>query len=220
MDSMTHEIRIVIADDHPVVRKGLRQVIEGDPELKVVAEADNGEAALAQIQELKPAIAVLDIDMPKLDGFAVAREIQKKRLPVQVVFLTIHGQEDLFHAAMDLGVKGYILKESAVTEIASGLRAVAAGRHYVTASLTAYLLARRSRAQAFAQSRPGLNDLTTTERRILRMIADSKSSKEIAAELFIHYRTVENHRTNICQKLGLHGHNALLKFALHHESEL
>jgi len=217
---MDKDIRVMIADDHPVVRRGLRQTIEADPRLKVVAEAGDGEAALAQIQELKPAIAVVDIDMPQLDGLGVAREIRKKRLPVEIVFLTIHGEEDLFHTAMDLGSKGYLLKDTALTEIVKALRAVAEGNYYVTPSLTAYLVHRRGLAQAFASQQPGLADLTPTERRILRMVAEGKSSKSVAEELFIHYRTVENHRTNICQKLGLQGHNALFKFALQHKSEL
>ena len=220
MKTISHEIRVVIADDHPVVRRGLRQAIEADPRLKVVAETGDGEAALAQIQELQPAIAVVDVDMPRLDGFGVAREIRKKRLPVDIVFLTIHGEEDLFHAAMDLGSKGYLLKDSALTEIVTALRAVAEGNYYVTPSLTAHLLQRRSRAQAFASEQPRLSDLTPTERRILNMVAEGKSSKSIAEELFIHYRTVENHRTNICQKLGLQGHNALFRFALQHKLEL
>jgi DNA-binding NarL/FixJ family response regulator len=220
MKTISHEIRVVIADDHPVVRRGLRQAIEADPRLKVVAETGDGEAALAQIQELKPAIAVVDVDMPRLDGLGVAREIRKKRLPVDIVFLTIHGEEDLFHAAMDLGSKGYLLKDSALTEIVTALRAVAEGNYYVTPSLTAHLLQRRSRAQAFASEQPRLSDLTPTERRILNMVAEGKSSKSIAEELFIHYRTVENHRTNICQKLGLQGHNALFRFALQHKLEL
>jgi DNA-binding NarL/FixJ family response regulator len=217
---MDSEIRVVIADDHPVVRLGLRQGIEADARLKVVGEADDGEAALARIQDLKPAIVVLDVDMPRLDGLAVAREIRKKRLPVEIVFLTIHGEEDLFHAAMDLGSKGYLLKDSALTDIVTALRAVADGEYYVTPSLTAYLLQRHRRAQAFSERHPGLDNLTPTERRILRLVADGKSSKSISEELFIHYRTVENHRTNICQKVGLHGHNALLKFALQHKLDL
>jgi DNA-binding NarL/FixJ family response regulator len=217
---MAHDTRIVIADDHPIVRRGLVQLIQNDPMLKIIAEADDGETALARIEETIPQIAVLDVDMPKLDGFGVAREIQKRRLPVEVVFLTIHAEEDIFHAAMDMGAKGYILKESAAIEIIKGLRAVAAGQYYVTPSLTAYLLHRRSRSQKFKQTQPNLNDLTPTERRILQMVADHKSSKEIAAELFVHYRTVENHRANICQKLGLRGHNALLKYVIQHKSEL
>ena len=217
---MANETRIVIADDHPVLRKGLRQVIESDARLKVVGEADDGEAALAQVREVKPDIAVLDVDMPKLDGFGVAREIQKEKIPVRIVFLTIHSEEDLFHAAMDLGVRGYILKESALTEITYGLRAVADGQHYVTTSLTAHLLHRRNRTEALERSQPALNSLTSSERCVLRAIAEYRSSKDIAAELFLHYRTIENHRTNICRKLGLHGSHALLKFALEHKSEL
>jgi DNA-binding NarL/FixJ family response regulator len=217
---MADEVSIVIADDHPVLRRGLRQVIEGDPRLKVVAEADDGEAALAKVREFKPDILVLDVDMPKLDGFGVAREIQRKNTPVRIVFLTIHSEEDLFHAAIDLGAKGYILKESALMEIIHGLRAVADGQYYVSASLTAYLLHRRGRAEALAQSQPALKDLTQTERCVLRAIADYRSSKDIAAELFLHYRTIENHRTNICRKLGLRGSHALLKFALEHKAEL
>jgi len=210
----------VIADDHPVVRCGLRQTTDSDPKLKVVGEAGDGEAGLAQIQQLKPAIAVVDLDMPRLDGLGLAREIRRKRLPVDIVILSIHGGEDLFHAAMDLGSKGYLLKDSALAEIVKALWAVAGGEYYVTSSLTAHLLHRRSRAQTFASEQPELGTLTPTEHRILAMVAECKSSKSIAEELFIHHRTVENHRTNICQKLGLQGHNALLKFALQHKLEL
>jgi DNA-binding NarL/FixJ family response regulator len=217
---MDDEVRIVIADDHPVLRRGLVQVIESDPLLKVVAETGDGIAALAQIRALQPKIALLDADMPKLDGLGVLREIQKRRLPVEVVFLTIHDEEDLFDTAIELGAKGYILKDSALTEIVAGIRAVSVGKHYWSAALASYLVQHRNRAQAFAQRHPSLKDLTPSERRILGMIADGKSSKEIAAELFIHYRTVENHRTNICGKLNLHGPNTLIRFALQHKSEL
>ena len=217
---MPDKIRIVVADDHPIFRGGLRQVIEENPKLVVVGEAGDGEAALAQIERLRPQIAVLDVDMPKLDGFGVARELQKKRSPVLIVFLTMHAKADLFHAAMDLGVRGYILKDSAVLEVAHGLLAIAEGQHYVSAPMTVHLLNRKRQIEEFAQSEPGLSGLTGSERRILRMIANYKSSKDIADELCIHYRTVENRRTVICQKLGLHGNNALLKYALEHRPEI
>jgi len=217
---MEPKIHIVIADDHPVVRSGLLGVIATDPWLEVVAESGDGETALAQIEELKPHIAVLDVDMPGLGGLGVAREILKRELPVKVVFLTVHGEEDLFHAAMDLGASGYLLKDSVSTEIVKALRAVANGQDYVTPSLTGFLLRRSRQLQALGARHGGLNDLTPTERRILSLVARHRSSKEIADELFIHYRTVENHRTHICQKLGLRGPNALLKFAVEHKREL
>lgn len=122
--------------------------------------------------------------------------------------------------AIALGVRGYMLKDSALSQVADGVRAVAAGQHYVTPSLTALLLAHRARARNLAERQLGLKDLTPTERRILGLIAGGLSSKEIADQLFVHYRTVENHRVNIAQKLGLHGHNAVLRFALQHRGEL
>jgi DNA-binding NarL/FixJ family response regulator len=217
---MEREARILIADDHPVVRRGLRQVIEAESGFQVIAETNDGQAALEELEKHRPQIAVLDMDMPRLDGLGVAREIGHRKLPVDIVFLTIHADEDLFHAAMDLGSKGYILKESALEEIVQGLRAIAAGQYYVSPPLTALLLNRRSRVQLLAEHHPQLNDLTPAERRVLRGIAEGKSSKQIGSELFIHFRTVETHRANICQKLGVHGHHALFKFALEHKSEL
>ena len=217
---MANEIHIVLADDHPIVRRGLCSTIESDPGLQVVAEANDGQEALEQIRTRRPAIAVMDINMPRLNGLGVAKELQKAQLDVGIVFLTLHSEEDLLHEAMDIGAKGYILKESAVTEIVKGIKSVADGQYFVTPSLTHHLIHRRQRVQRLTEAQPGLAGLTPTEQLILRLVAVCKSSKEIAAELFIHYRTVENHRTNICQKLGLSGHNALLKFAIQHKSEL
>jgi DNA-binding NarL/FixJ family response regulator len=217
---MDNEIRVVIADDHPLLRKGLRQVLEAEPNMKVVAEAGDGEVLLSQIEQTRPQIAIVDVDMPRQDGFSVAKEISRRKLPVDVIFLTIHDEEAVFHAAMDLGIRGYILKDSALVEIPGAIRTVAAGQFYVSQPLLVYLLHRRNRSQALLESEPGLKGLTASERKILHMIAENKSSKEIGAELCIHYRTVENHRVNICQKLGLRGTNSLLRFALQHKSEL
>lgn len=217
---MENEIRVLIADDHPLLRQGLRQTIESDPMLKVVAEAGDGETALAQIQEVRPRVAVLDVDMPKLDGLAVGRELRAKRLSTEILFLTIHNAEDLFQAAMEIGAKGYLLKDIAVTEIVKALHAVAAGEYYVTPSLTAHLVHHQRRVATLIRQQPGLKTLTPTERRILLMVAAGKSSKAIGEELFVHYRTVENHRTNICQKLSLHGPNALFRFAMQHKADL
>jgi len=215
---MADQIRILLADDHPVVRKGLRMAIEEDVGLSIVGEAADGEAALALIVELLPQIAVLDIDMPKLHGFQVAREIAARHLPVATIFLTMHTGEDPFRAAMDLRAKGYILKDSAMLEIVAGIRAVAAGQPYLSSALTARLL--QPPAPASAPNDALASRLTPTERRIVQLIAADKSSKEIGGELSIHYRTIENHRTNICRKLGLEGANALLRFALQNKHRL
>jgi DNA-binding NarL/FixJ family response regulator len=217
---MNEQIRIVMADDHPIVRQGLRQIIEADRSLTIVAEAGDGQTALDLIEIYKPEVAVLDIDMPGMDGFAVANALKEKRLPVEIVFLTMHNEDELFQAAMDLGIKGYVLKDSAVTDIAESIKSVAKGRPFLSPALSGALLSRRRRADELERNQPGLHQLSPTERRVLRLIAEDKTSKDIAAELFISPRTVETHRTNICRKLDLHGSLALVKFAVSHKSEL
>ena len=161
-------------------------------------------------------MAVLDVDMPHKSGFDVAREVQAKVLATRIVFLTLHGEPDLFHAAMEAGVKGYLLKESAMMELGVCIRAVAAGQMYVSSAMQTHLL----RPAARKPVNPLFRDFTPSECRILLLIAEGKSSKEIGSDLSVHYRTVENHRTNICRKLGIDGSNALLRFALQHKNEL
>lgn len=214
------KISLIIADDHPIVRQGLRQVIESDTELIVLAEAGDGQAALQLIETHQPRIAVLDIDMPAMDGFTVARTVRERNLAVEIVFLTIHSDEDIFNEAIDLGAKGYVLKDSGLADIVACLKMVAAGNHYASPSLTAHLINRSRRSASLKEKIPGIKDLTPTESRILRLIGEYKTSREIADELFISTRTVETHRTNISQKLNLRGSHALIKFALAHKSEL
>ena len=214
------EIRIVVADDHPIVRQGLRQAMEAVRGLKVVAEATDGLMALDQIKSLKPRVAVLDIDMPELDGFGVVRALRSERIDVEVVFLTIHRDEDFLNEAINLGAKGYVLKDSALTDIVNCVKLVASGQHYVSPALTDLLLNRQRRTASLSQRKPELKDLSPAERRVLKLLAEYKTSREIAAELFISHRTVETHRTNICNKLEIHGNHSLMKFALAHKSEL
>jgi len=217
---MKPQVTIVIADDHPIFREGLKNVIERDKSLTVVGEADDGEHALKLIEETSPDVAVLDLDMPGLNGLAVVRAMAEKKIPTATVFLTMHKEEDLFNEAMNVGAQGYVLKDSAVTDIVGAIKSTSAGQSFISPTLSSLLLKRTRRAEALAKDKSGLDQLTPTERRILQMIAFNKTSREIAKDLFISPRTVENHRANICTKLDLHGAQALLRFALEHKSEL
>jgi DNA-binding NarL/FixJ family response regulator len=218
MASKQNKIRIVIADDHPVFRFGLRQIIEAEPGFDVVGEADQGEAARDLIQKVRPAIAILDVAMPKLDGLDLARFLQKEETPVKVILVTMYREEKLFKKALEAGVKGYVLKDSAASDIISCIKAVAAGQNYTSPELTTYLVSRVRQVDAVREPRSGVETLTATELRVLTLLADYKTSKEIAQELFVSPRTVETHRNNICQKLGIHGSHALMKFALSQKS--
>jgi DNA-binding NarL/FixJ family response regulator len=213
-------ITIVIADDHPIFRRGLRGVIETDSQLKVVDEAENGITALELIQKSKPDVAILDVHMPQMGGLELARTIKEKDIQVELIFLTMYKDRAMFNAAMDLGVKGYVLKDSAINEIIGCIKSVAAGESYITPALSSFLLDRIERTNTLAKQNRIFDTLTKTERRVLKLIAEDRTSKEIGELLFIHPRTVDNHRTNICQKLDLHGSHALLRFALKHKPEL
>lgn len=217
---MKPEPKILIADDHPIFRHGLREIIEQSSKFKIIAEAADGEAALRLVAELKPDIAIVDMDMPRLDGLKMMREINKAGLAVAVIFLTMHKEEDLYNAAMDLGVKAYVLKENAATDIVIALKAVAEGETYVSPWMSDINQRRQNRVQELLSSRPQIETLSPAERRILKLIAEDHTSKEIASLLSISFKTVENHRLNICNKLNLHGSHSLLKFAFDHKSSL
>lgn len=191
-----------------------------DPELQLAHETGTGDDALDQARRLKADVLLLDIDMPKMSGLDVARERQRSKDAFEIIFLTMHREEDLFNEAMDLGVKGYVLKDSASADILNAVHSVADGRHYLSPSLSEFMINRASGAKAFRASQPGLELLTVSERRILKLIASDRTSKEIADELGLSPRTIENHRTNICGKLDIHGSHALLKFAFENRSKL
>ncbi len=217
---MKQEIRILIADDHPIMRQGLRQIIEIESNLKVVGEAANGSEALAMIEELMPDAAILDVDMPHQDGFQVARSLIANKNPAAIIFLTMHSEEQMFHAALDLGAKGYVLKDSAIDDIVTAINEVVAGRAFTSLPMTSYFTRRQNYNQVPDEQQLGLRQLTPTEHRILKLLAEYKTSKEIAGELSVSPRTVETHRLRICQKLNLQGSHALMKFAVQYKSLL
>jgi len=212
------KIRIIIADDHPIFRGGLRQIISADESIEIIGEAENGEKALEIIQELKPDIAVLDIDMPKKTGLDVIRELKDSN--TKIIFLTMYAEEDIFDEAMDFGIKGYVLKDSAVNDIIECILSVNEDNYYISPNVSNLLVNRRNKSKNLIKKNPELGNLTKTERNILRFISENKTSKEIAEVLFLSHRTVENHRTNISNKLNLKGSHSLLKFAIENKSYL
>lgn len=208
---------VLIADDHPVFRHGLAQLLEESGEFRVVAECANAAAALRGIADHHPDIAVLDIAMPGQSGLDVVRIANEQDREVEFVMLTMYQDEVYFNRAMDLGVKGYLLKETAMNDLLAALRAVADGRFYVSPLVSHYLVKKNEQLRKTYSNQPGLKDLTATERTVLKLIAENKTSREIGAILNISYRTVQTHRTNICTKLDLKGYNTLLNFALRHK---
>jgi DNA-binding NarL/FixJ family response regulator len=213
-------ITIIIVDDHPVMRSGLRHIIEADPACKIIGEAGNGEDALAMIEEKKPDVALLDITMPRMSGLQVAKIVQERGLSTKLAILTMNADELIFNEAMDLGVLGYVLKENAASEILNSIKTVAEGKYYISPSISGILVKRSQKRQTALDTIPGLANLTLAEIRILKLVAGNKTSKEIAKALCISYKTVENHRVNIAKKLELSGNNALLRFAIEHKSLL
>lgn len=217
---MKRHIKVLIVDDHPLVRGGLRQVICNDGRFELIGETGDGEQALQLIKEKKPDVAVLDVNLPGMSGLEIAQRLQSMSSPTRVIMLTMSKEEDLCNRALDNGARGFVLKENAVEEIVKAIAAVAEGEHYLSSDISGYLVRRRDRVERLAREKPGLEQLTKAELRILKLISQKKTSREIAAELFISPRTVEAHRTNISSKLGLRGSHSLLQFALENRSHL
>lgn len=217
---MASEITIFIADDHPIFRDGLKMLIEKDERLKVIGEAGDGVEALAKLPGAVADIAILDIDMPGNDGFEVARKLRELNLKTEVIFLTMHKDEHFLNKALELDVKGYLLKESAVTDIITCIKNVAEGRVFISPAISGFLLKRVRRDEKAKDTVALLDSLTPTERRIISLIAEYKTSREIGDELYVSFRTVENHRANIARKLDLKGSHAVVKFAVENKSLL
>ncbi len=210
----TEKTTILIADDHPIVRQGLRKIIDEDRNFKIVGEVSDGKKVLSEILSYKPAIVLLDISLPGMNGLEIIREAKREKCSCSFIVLTMYRDREYFEEAISLGAKGYILKDNTVNDLLACIRAVARGNNYITPELSGFLLDRQDRFETIVNDAPGIKNLTPSERKVLRLIAMNKTSKEIAAELFISTRTVQNHRQNISEKLGLRGHHKLLQFAL------
>jgi DNA-binding NarL/FixJ family response regulator len=219
MGAVGAAIRVVLADDHAVVRGGLRALIEEQPGMVVVGEAADGDAAHRHACALLPDVLVLDLSMPGVGGAEAAERIRRDCPSVRVLALTMHEERGYVTRLLRAGAAGYVLKRTAASELVRAIRAVAAGGTYVDPSLAGALLAAPSRAPspgAAASEGPGAHqsELTPREIEVLRLVARGHSNKEVGAALEISVKTVETHKANAMAKLGLPGRAALVRFAL------
>jgi DNA-binding NarL/FixJ family response regulator len=203
-------IRVLVADDHTVVRSGIRHVLEGEPGFEVVGEASNGQEALSLAAALHPDIVVLDISMPGESGLQVAAQLSTGASPPRVLILSMHDNPEYVIESVRAGAHGYLLKDTAATELRTAIRAVCRGESYFSPPVATRL----SAAVRGRHERPALEQLTAREREVLEGIARGRTNKEIAAELGISYRTVETHRESLMKKLQIRTVAELTRFAL------
>ncbi len=205
-------MRLLLADDHPVVRTGLRAVLAGEADMQVVGEEADGLRALEEIRRLQPDVAILDIQMPGLSGIEVARRLQSEPAnKSKLVVLSLHKEEVDLHSALDAGVSAYVVKDDAATELVEAIRASMRGEMYVSPRLTSSLV----RALRKGDATPA-GTLTQREREVLQLLADGMRSKEIAAQLGLSTKTVESYRGTLMEKLGIRSVAGLVKYALKH----
>jgi len=210
---------VIIAGENPICRRGLRHLLT-EAGFEIIAEGESGETAFNAILELKPDVAVFDSNLSGVGSLELAALLKARRAATNLVMVASQSDEHGFNQAINFGVKGYVLKKSSEREILDCVLAAASGEAYVSPALTDLLLRRRSSTEKLRHEQPGLARLTLCERRILRRIAEGKTSRQIAIECGVSLRTVDSHRANICEKLELKGRNRLLQFALEHRDAL
>lgn len=207
---------LLIADDHPVFRRGLRDAIERAGAAEIVAEAGDGASAMRLIELHRPALALLDLAMPEADGLAVLAWARQAAPELRAVVLTMYPDQAYLERALDLGALGYLLKDDAAEEVVRCLGEALAGRRFVSAAIAAP----RKPLLPDAGPPPELARLTPAQRAVLRLLAEYRTSKEIALALGVSHRTVQNHRARICETLGLEGPHRLLAFAVANRDRL
>lgn len=207
-------IRILLADDHTVVRKGLCLLLESQPGFKVIAEASNGREAVAMAEAHKPDVAVLDVAMPMLNGIEAGRQISEKLPQTAIVFLSMHSDEGYVLKALKSGAKAYLLKDSAEYDLINAIKAVSEGKAFFSPAISRMLVEDYMRQMREREVEDSYELLTTREREILQLFAEGKAVKEVAALLDLSLYTVETHRSNIFQKLNVHSAAELILYAV------
>jgi len=207
-------ISIIVADDHGIVREGLRRLLESEPDFEVVGEASDGREVLEAVARSSPAIVVLDITMPRLGGLETLERLRSAHPGTKVILLSVHGDPPFVRSAIALGADGYVLKNGRAAEIVSAIRAIMSGGSYFSPAVA------REIVEQLRTPRPASDDpfslLTSREREVLHLIATGLSAKEVAVELSVGTKTVEAHRTSVMRKLGVRKATELVRYALRH----
>lgn len=206
--------RLVIVEDHRILREGLKSLLTANGEIDVVGEAENGMEAIRQVRELKPDLVLMDISMPKMDGLDAIREIKIENPDVMLIVLTVHKAEEYVFAALKAGANGYLLKDSTYLELKLAIENVLMGRTYLSPGVSEKLVHSYLEGRHPRQSKSTLEVLTHRERQILKLIAEGNRNKKIAEFLCISVKTVEKHRSNLMKKLDLHNASELTAFAI------
>ncbi len=218
MEEKQLPIRVLIADDHTLVRQGIRMLLEAQGDLQVVGEASDGAESVRLTQELGPDVTIMDIGMPVMDGLEATRTIKRAQPNVQILILTMHEGEDYFFKILAAGAAGYVLKRAAATDLIAAVHAVARGEVFLYPAVAKKLVTDYlSRVQADETgARDTYHDLTPREREVLTLVADGLSNREIAERLTLSLSTVQTHSAHIAEKLKLHNRTELVKYAIRH----
>ena len=207
-------IRVILADDHLVVRAGLKALLGSTKDIEVVGEATNGREAVALIERLKPDVAVMDLDMPQMDGITATKELAKLGLPTRVLILTMHTEEEYLVTLLEAGAAGYLVKSVADRELVDAVRAVARGDTYVRPTAARVLAQNLSKRAASQSEQERFDQLTQREQNVLRLVAQGYSAPEIGQQLFISPKTVDTYKQRIQEKLGIAHRADYVQFAL------
>jgi DNA-binding NarL/FixJ family response regulator len=212
--SISQKVRIVIAEDHTILREGLRSLLSSDPNFEIVGEAEDGHRAIKCVEKFKPDLILMDLSMPRMTGLDAISEIKKRFKETKILVLTVHKTEEYILATLKAGADGYVLKDSTQTELMMAVKNVLGGKHYISPGISEKVIEGYLEGRRTLKTKSSWETLTQREREILKLIAEGYKSKEIADYLCISPKTVEKHRANLMEKLDLHNVQALTVFAI------
>ena len=208
------DLRLLVADDHTIVREGIRALLASSPDLRIVGEAGDGREVIRLAGQLNPDLILLDLCMPGLNGTEVIRYIKRRHPAIRIAILTVHNSEDYIRAALDAGADAYILKQDSASELVTAIRSVQNGKTYLSPSICRQVVSGYLGGAEKSTSAPSWHTLTPRERQVIKLIAEGHSNKEIARYLSLSHKTVEKHRANMMQKLNLHNAPAVTAYAI------